>query len=511
MSRKLIFALLTATLLLAAHAGEIRLPEGFSRIESEAFFSVSGVDGIYIPPSCSYVSGDAFCTDSLTVYGYRDTAAESYALETGYDFVDVGVYDIGFSCPERLYSGVPFPLEFTCRSAYGAKLTDVTFSPVCEPEYTGDSLIRIDVPGSYTLSLTYENEYTRITRTFPDVLVIRDTEAINLPVVSLSLGSDRIYLDPGQNLSLPLTVVPETDAVILWSSSDTDKLTVDENGVITGLVSGTARVTATLAGREDISAFVDVNILSSERQLVMPLRRTDIDGISANRARIRSVRQSAVTQLRSLYARGLISEEVMDARMGVIGAAFDSYDFPWMTQELQIYWNEANSQNGAKYFYPGTVYYGLPYISGEFLSNRLYNKYRAVSEGFFTENGDHYLLNREQTVSGLYVGSDCSSFVGSCYYGNLRVLMNVNTHYLATTDDFKTLSRTDELYPGDILVRNYAHVVIFLYYADDAHTQIVLIEQGGDEAAINTISVNTRPLSYYYERGFVPRRYYPWK
>ena len=51
---------------------------------------------------------------------------------------------------------------------------------------------------------------------------------------------------------------------------------------------------------------------------------------------------------------------------------------------------------------------------------------------------------------------------------------------------------------------------MFLYYANEEHTQIVMIENGGDAWGTNTVSVNTYPISYYYNRGFIPRRCSGW-
>ena len=95
-----------------------------------------------------------------------------------------------------------------------------------------------------------------------------------------------------------------------------------------------------------------------------------------------------------------------------------------------------------------------------------------------------------------------------CYYGT--ECKGLNTHWFYTDSSFKTLSKTAELRPGDIIVKNYGHVVMFLYYANDEHTQIVILENGGDAWGTNTVSVNTYPVSYYYNRGFIPRRLSKW-
>ena len=54
------------------------------------------------------------------------------------------------------------------------------------------------------------------------------------------------------------------------------------------------------------------------------------------------------------------------------------------------------------------------------------------------------------------------------------------------------------------------HVVMFLYYANDEHTQIVTIEQGGDEHTVNTVSASVYPIEFYSSRGYAPRRKKYW-
>ena len=47
---------------------------------------------------------------------------------------------------------------------------------------------------------------------------------------------------------------------------------------------------------------------------------------------------------------------------------------------------------------------------------------------------------------------------------------------------------------------------MFLYYANAAKTQIVIIEQGGTEAAINTCSTSIKDIGEYSNNSYVIRR-----
>lgn len=81
------------------------------------------------------------------------------------------------------------------------------------------------------------------------------------------------------------------------------------------------------------------------------------------------------------------------------------------------------------------------------------------------------------------------------------------TGTLYYSSDFMTLAKDAELYPRDIIIASYRCVVMFLYYANEAHTQIVVIEQGGNEATVNTASANVYSFSSYLDNGFIARRY----
>lgn len=60
-------------------------------------------------------------------------------------------------------------------------------------------------------------------------------------------GSDPEALAPLGTLQLTASVAPLTaiDTTVLWSSSDTDVVTVDSNGLVTAVAVGTATITVT--------------------------------------------------------------------------------------------------------------------------------------------------------------------------------------------------------------------------------------------------------------------------
>ena len=331
---------------------------------------------------------------------------------------------------------------------------------------------------------------------------------------SVSIGEGTVYLNVGEQTSFAASVLPEdAEKTVDWISSNSKIVSVDEDGRVTANSYGSATISAVSAVDASVSASRSVVVLNPNRTLVMPARRTDIAGIHQNLNRIANVKASAMNELEALKAEGKITDSSYNSRRNVVSSAFSMYSFPWMTLNRQIYWKVENSEGGAKDFKPGTVYYGMPYISGTYYKQRLYNVSKALGEKRYlkVEGEDYYVLDQDNLLGGKYCGNDCSSMTAISYFGvGMSGLGDWNTHKFYTTGDFKTLSKTAELYPGDIIVRNYRHVVIFLYYANSEKTQFVIIEQGGNEAAINTISTSVHDASYYFSNEYIPRRYRGW-
>ena len=326
---------------------------------------------------------------------------------------------------------------------------------------------------------------------------------------SFTVSPTSLTLCAGDTYALTHKAFPEgAQSSASWYSDNTSIASVSSSGVVTAKSGGTCYIYAQSTVDENVFAGCKVTVLSDSRTLTMPLRRTGTGEVSANLTRIDNVKASAFTELQSLYTQGKISSSVMNSRKTVISNAFSMYSFPWMTKAYQEYWKAENSENGAKDFKPGTVYYGMPYISD--YQNRLYNVSKAVSENRYTTAAKGYYLNQDNLLNGKYVGNDCSSMLSISFFGFTSQTANFNTRSFYSSDLFTTLSASDTLIPGDILVRNGRHVVMFLYYANSAKTQIVVIEQGGNEAGINTVSTSLYSLSYYLSNSYIPRRLTAW-
>ena len=115
------------------------------------------------------------------------------------------------------------------------------------------------------------------------------------------------------------------------------------------------------------------------------------------------------------------------------------------------------------------------------------------------------------TASPANVGfrTDCSGFVSMCL--NLRrsngMPRSLDTATLPSV--LATISK-DALLPGDVILRSkgpsvaYGHAILFVAWADDAHTKYISYEEsGGGKGSISRVV----PYPFYGEKGFKPYRY----
>jgi hypothetical protein len=115
----------------------------------------------------------------------------------------------------------------------------------------------VDVNGEYehlVTGLNSETEYTFKIRAInaaghgeEAVLTVITAEKAVLKVTGVTLDENSLNLSAGENATLTATVSPEDafDTSVIWSSSNTDVATVDENGVVTALAEGMAIITVT--------------------------------------------------------------------------------------------------------------------------------------------------------------------------------------------------------------------------------------------------------------------------
>ena len=108
---------------------------------------------------------------------------------------------------------------------------------------------------------TAENE----TEIFGTAFVEVNVTATNMTIVNEggspypSKSIDLVYYDPDEQLYLAFTPSNATNTSVTWESDDPEVVDVSDTGLLSGLSSGTARITVTLNDGSGLSDYVDVS------------------------------------------------------------------------------------------------------------------------------------------------------------------------------------------------------------------------------------------------------------
>ena len=324
----------------------------------------------------------------------------------------------------------------------------------------------------------------------------------------LSIAGGKRTLSEGDAIALNAQVLPANCGLtVQWSSDASTILSVDAKGKVWAHSPGQATVRAWIEGGP--SQETTFTITGHPMSLVVPDRITPESGMADNLEKIHDVRRSALAQVSSLYRQGLIAVSDAQRRTSIINRAFSMYHMPWATTQTQKYWTRKYGTK--KDFRPGVIYYGMPYIqhgqSRNYI-NRTYDDIKAVNQKFWVDSGKGYLLmNHQKKRDGMYVGNDCSSFVGMSIFGNTNRNAFIRTRGLYSSKLYKTVTGHTNMRPGDILVRSSSHVVFFLYYTDIEKTRMMILEQGGGDEQLdlhNTVTCSIVDVKAY--KNYRPRR-----
>ena len=116
---------------------------------------------------------------------------------------------------------------------------------------------------------------------------------VTVPVTSVTLDKNELSLKKGETAALTATVIPAdaTNKTVTWESDNEDVATVDENGKVTAIASGTAVITASAGGKTaECTVTVtnpaekieidDITVLTgNEKEIVIKITPTDADSI----------------------------------------------------------------------------------------------------------------------------------------------------------------------------------------------------------------------------------------
>ena len=94
--------------------------------------------------------------------------------------------------------------------------------------------------------------------------VVKETCVISISVTSVTLSDNSITLNRAETYTLSATVLPNdaTNKEVTWSSSDSNVVTVDSNGVVSSVASGSATITVTTVDG-GFTAQCSVNVTNS--------------------------------------------------------------------------------------------------------------------------------------------------------------------------------------------------------------------------------------------------------
>ena len=328
---------------------------------------------------------------------------------------------------------------------------------------------------------------------------------------SISFSTSDFYFAPGDSAKLKPTILPAScETGLTWRTSDASVAAIAEDGTLSARNPGTATitVTTTVGG---LTASVRVTVLSVEYTTLLPARTTGLAGLKGNLARIDAIRESALNAVNMSAQSGAVSATEAVQRRQIIQRAFAMYRFPWMTHVDQPYWRASASLGGRKDYKAGLLYYGLPYIqcgkTGDFNARR-FNEQKAVAGGYYVDSGHgYYIMSQTKRFDGMYAGNDCSTFVSIAQWGMNNGHSFDYTDLMLSTYAYRTVNAPRDMRPGDLLVKS-GHCVLFLYYTDSAHTQMMIIEQGGGNSADihNTVTCSVVNVTAYTASGFVIRR-----
>lgn len=103
--------------------------------------------------------------------------------------------------------------------------------------------------------------------------------AVIQPVTRIAVTASEKTVAVGGTVSLTAAYVPEnaTKQQVVWSSADEKIATVDENGVVTGVKRGTARITATAVDGSKIRTSISIQVNQNAEEITLDKSEVTVD------------------------------------------------------------------------------------------------------------------------------------------------------------------------------------------------------------------------------------------
>ena len=237
-----------------AKLDNVVVPRRVTSIAANAFNVCPSLLRIVLPASVTTMAGNALSyPDRTVIYGRSGSYAQSYADEYGYAFVEYEVNATGVTLSE---SAISIPRGKTATLV-------ATVSPA---DYTDDVTWKSTNTGVVTVSdngvVTAVGVGTATVRMVVGNVSASCKITVIEPVTKITLSKTTLTLDARETAALSATVTPTAATIktVQWSSSNEAVATVDENGVVTAVGKGTAKITATAEDGTGIFASCTVTV-----------------------------------------------------------------------------------------------------------------------------------------------------------------------------------------------------------------------------------------------------------
>ena len=148
---------------------------------------------------------------------------------------------------------------------------NVTFASSDETVFTASKAGVTGIsPGEGILTIASESNPETLTRL--RVLVVQ-------PVTRLTIASSAPTVSVGQQITVSAKATPENATMqdVIWSSGDERILTVDANGVVTGIKRGNGRVIATATDGSNTRANISIRIVQNPERITLSAGEMTVD------------------------------------------------------------------------------------------------------------------------------------------------------------------------------------------------------------------------------------------
>lgn len=231
---------------------DVKIPDGVNEIGENAFKECTNLNEVTIPASVVTIGDNAFYgCKALTVFGYRDTAAQTYAQNNHLLFLTVP--QDGYTLTDS-ESGISVVGKISDNITLSVEKIDTSDNENIIAEYKIDFIapndtvikpygtVQVSIPCSEKncklLSFDNKGIYHFVKSEYKNGCYIFNTDSLSTYAISKALSVD-------EALNLDGMVSSFEDDNISWQSSDTGVARVFENGTLVTINPGVVTITAT--------------------------------------------------------------------------------------------------------------------------------------------------------------------------------------------------------------------------------------------------------------------------